>query len=124
MTIVGLFVAPIKGLTPMNPADMLAAAMGGNLILGWEGYLMIGVVLALGYALLGSTLPGPGIARGAIYSIVPFLMAQLLVMPMMVRPLFSGSATMTMGSLVGHIVYGAVLGGIYREAAVARVTTS
>ena len=124
MTMVGLFVAPTMGLPPMNPADMLAAAMGGNLILGWGGHLMIGVVLALGYALVGSMLPGPGIARGAIYSIAPFLMAQLLVMPMMSMPLFSGSATMAMGSLVGHIVYGVVLGGIYREAAVARAATS
>jgi hypothetical protein len=30
-------------------------------------------------------------------------------------PLFSGSASMAMGSLIGHMVYGAVLGGIYGE---------
>jgi uncharacterized membrane protein (DUF485 family) len=50
-------------------------------------------------------------------------MAQLLVMPMMGMPLFSGSATMAMGSLVGHMVYGAVLGGIYGEARATRVAT-
>ena len=58
MTMVGLFVAPLMGLPPMNPADMLAQAMGGSLMLGWAGHLMIGVVLALGYAQVRSLLPG------------------------------------------------------------------
>jgi len=51
-------------------------------------HLMINVVLALSYAVVGSLLPRPGIARGAIYSIAPFLMAQFLVMPMMGMPFF------------------------------------
>ncbi len=123
MTMVGLFAAPMMGLPPMNPAEMLAGAMGGNLVLGWGGHLMIGVILALGYALVGSVLPGPGIVRGATYSVAPFLMAQLLVMPMMGMPLFSGSVSMAMGSLVGHIVYGVVLGGIYGEVRAAQVAT-
>jgi hypothetical protein len=60
--------------------------------------------------------------RGAPYGLAPFLMAQLVVMPMMGMPLFSGSASMAMGSLVGHLIYGGVLGWIYsapasREAA-------
>ena len=85
---------------------------------------MIGVVLALGYAVVGSALPGPGAARGAIYSFAPFLIAQLVVMPKMGMPIFSGSAAMAMGSLVGHIVYGAVVGGIYGEATAVRVATA
>jgi uncharacterized membrane protein YagU involved in acid resistance len=123
MTLVGLFAAPLMGLPPMNPADMLAGAMGGNLMLGWGGHLMIGVVLALGYAAVGSVLPGPGITRGAIYSIAPFLMAQILVMPMMGMPLFSGSVSLAMGSLVGHLVYGAFLGGVYGETGAAQLVT-
>lgn len=39
-------------------------------------------------------------------------MAQLLVMPMMGMGLFSGSATLAMGSLVGHLVYGVVVGAV------------
>jgi uncharacterized membrane protein YagU involved in acid resistance len=124
MTMVGLFAAPMMGLPPMNPAEMLAGPMGGSMILGWGAHLMIGVILALGYALVNSALPGPGAARGAIYSLAPFFMAQLLVMPMMGMPLFSGSATMAMGSLVGHIVYGAVVGGIYGEAHAVQVAAA
>ena len=120
MTAVGLWMAPLMGLPPMNPAVMLAGAMGGNLALGWAAHFMIGVTLAAGYALIGSRLPGPGFARGAVFAIAPFLMAQILVMPMMGMPLFSGSVGMAMGSLVGHLVFGAVVGGIYREAAEAQ----
>jgi uncharacterized membrane protein YagU involved in acid resistance len=116
MTVVGLYMAPMMGLPPMNPAVMLAGAMGGNLALGWMAHFMIGVTLAAGYALVGSALPGPGFIRGALYGIAPFLMAQILVMPMMGMPVFSGSAALAMGSLVGHLVYGGVVGGIYGEA--------
>ena len=35
------------------------------------------------------------------------------VMPMVGMPLFSGSAAMVAGSLIGHLVYGAVIGAVY-----------
>jgi uncharacterized membrane protein YagU involved in acid resistance len=57
-------------------------------------------------------LPGPPIARGAVFSLLPWLMAQLVVMPMMGMPLFSGSMAMAGGSLIGHLMYGAVLGAV------------
>lgn len=113
MTAVGLWVAPIMGLPPMNPAEMLAGAMGGSMALGWMGHLLIGTILAVIYAAVRPYLPGPPVVRGATYGLAPFLMAQLVVMPMMGMPIFSGSASLAMGSLVGHLVYGGVLGGIY-----------
>lgn len=45
--------------------------------------------------------------------LAPWLLAQLAVMPIMGMPVFSGSAAMATGSLIGHLVYGAVLGAIY-----------
>jgi uncharacterized membrane protein YagU involved in acid resistance len=113
MTVVGLYVAPMMGMPPMNPADMLAGAMGGFTILGWAGHLMIGVVLALIYAnVVLRLLPGPPAVRGALFSLAPWLMAQIVVMPMMGMGLFSSSLTLAGGSLVGHLVYGGVLGAI------------
>lgn len=113
MTAVGLWVAPMMGIPPMNPAEMLAGAMGGNMLLGWIAHFMIGSILAVGYALVAGWLPGPPVVRGAIYSIAPFLVAQIVMMPMMGMPIFSGSMVMAMGSLIGHLVYGAVVGGVY-----------
>lgn len=113
MTVVGLWVAPLMGMPAMNPAQMLAGAMGGSLVLGWGGHFMIGTILAVIYAAVAHTLPGPPVVRGALYGIAPFLLAQIAVMPMMGMPLFSGSAVMAMGSLVGHLTYGGVVGAIY-----------
>jgi uncharacterized membrane protein YagU involved in acid resistance len=115
MTGVGLWMAPLMGLPPMNPAVMLAGAMGGSIVLGWMAHFMIGITLAAGYALIGQNFPGPGFVRGALYGIAPFLLAQIVVMPMMGMPFFSGSAAMAMGSLVGHLFYGGVVGGVYGE---------
>ena len=113
MTAVGLWVAPMMGIPRMNPAAMLAGVMGGIAVLGWMAHFMIGTILAGVYALVAPKLAGPPAVRGALYGIAPFLMAQIVVIPMMGMPLFSGSVVMAMGSLIGHLVYGAVVGQIY-----------
>jgi uncharacterized membrane protein YagU involved in acid resistance len=113
MTVVGIWVAPLIGIPPMNPAVMLAGVMGGVLAAGWIAHFAIGTVLALIYGVVAPSLPGPPPFRGALYGIAPFLMAQMVVMPVMGMPFFSGSLPMVMGSLIGHLVYGAVVGGIY-----------
>jgi uncharacterized membrane protein YagU involved in acid resistance len=113
MTAVGLWAAPMMGIPAMNPASMLAGPMGGSAVLGWAGHLMIGTVLALVYATLVQWLPGAPWLRGALYGLAPWLLAQLVVIPMMGMPVFSGSAALAVGSLVGHLVYGAVVGATY-----------
>lgn len=113
MTAVGLWIAPMMGIPRMNPAEMLAGAMGGMLALGWVAHLMVGVILAVIYAAVANRIPGPPAVRGAIYGVAPFLVAQIVVIPMMGMPLFSGSASMAMGSLIGHLIYGGVVGAVY-----------
>ena len=109
-----MLLAPKMGLPPMNIGAMLGSVMGGNVTLGWVAHFMIGTALALGYAAVFSArLPGPAPIRGAIFSLVPWLMAQLLVMPMMGLGFFSGSALAAGGSLMGHLLFGAVLGLVY-----------
>jgi len=112
MTAAGLWLAPMMGIPRMNPADMLAEQMADNTALGWAGHLMIGSILAIVYAAVASRLPGPFPLRGALYAIAPFLLAQVVVMPMMGMPLF-GSVPMAMGSLIGHLIYGATVGAVY-----------
>lgn len=115
MTAVGLWMAPLMGMPPMNPAEMLAGVMGGNMAAGWMAHFAIGTILALIYAVVAPWLAGPPAVRGALYGLAPFLVAQIMVMPMMGMPLFSGSAAMAMGSLIGHLVYGAIVGAVYGE---------
>lgn len=113
MTGFGVWIAPLMGIPEMNPAVMLAGQMGGSLVLGWAAHLMIGVILAIIYAFVAGWIPGPPWLRGALYGLAPFLLAQVAVIPMMGMPVFSGSVVMAVGSLIEHLVYGAVLGAIY-----------
>lgn len=113
MTMVGTLAAPMMGIPRMNPADMLAAAMGGHAVLGWAAHSMIGTLLAVIYAAVAARLPGPPAARGALYGVAPWLLSQVAVMPMMGMAFFSGSMALAGGSLMGHLIYGAVVGAVY-----------
>ncbi len=109
-----MLISPAMGLPPMNVGAMLASVMGGSLFLGWMAHFVIGTVLAFIYATIFATrLPGPGFVRGALYGLLPWLLAQLVVSPMMGAGLFGGSFAAGFASLLGHLVYGAALGGIY-----------
>lgn len=111
----GLMVmAPAMGLPPMNIGEMLGSMMGGITALGWAAHFMIGTAFAVGYAAaLVGRLPGPPVVRGMLFALAPWLMAQVVVMPMMGAGFFSGSLLAAMGSLMGHLVFGAVIGAIY-----------
>ncbi len=117
MTVVGLYVAPMMGIPRMNPAEMLAGQMGGNMMIGWAGHIMIGVILAVAYSMVAEKLPGAWPVRGAIFSLAPWLMAMVVMMPMMGMPLFGGAMATGMGSLIGHLVYGAVIGAMIGDPA-------
>lgn len=113
MTIVSVYVAPMMGMPKMNPADMLAGQMGGSMVMGWAGHFMIGIVFAVAYAFVAKSLPGAPWMRGALFGVAPWLLAQAAVMPMMGMSFFSGSMLMAGGSLIGHVIYGTVVGATY-----------
>jgi uncharacterized membrane protein YagU involved in acid resistance len=117
------YMAPLMGFKMDIPA-MLSKTMHSPIIIGLIAHFMVGEILAIIYALLflGYTKQNPSAKNGAIYGILPWLVAQLFVMPTMmmlnggsfVSGLFSGSVMMAMASLVGHFIYGATLGIIYK----------
>jgi uncharacterized membrane protein YagU involved in acid resistance len=113
LTMVATFGAPMMGLPKMDIPGMLAQFSGLPLGVGWIVHFGIGTVLALGYTLVRERIPGPAIVSGALYGIAPWLMAQIVVMPMMGMGLFSGAAAPAMGSLIGHLIYGGVVGLVY-----------
>ncbi len=82
---------------------------------GWLMHFVVGVVFALFYAWrLAQRLPGPPAVAGALYGAMLFVLAQLLFMPLVGAGVFSrGDAALLLGSLLGHLAYGAVLGWIY-----------
>jgi len=114
-----MLMAPMMGMPPMNIGEMLGSMLGGITALGWVAHFMIGAILAVIYAaFFAQRLPGPPAVRGMFFGLAPWLLAQVVVMPMMGVGFFSGSMLMAAGSLMGHLVYGAIVGAIYGRAKV------
>ncbi len=117
MTMV-MLMAPLMGMPSMPIGKMLAGFMGIPAAIGWIAHFMIGTVLALIYVFVfSSRLPGNSWVRGALYGLLPWLLSQVMVNPMMGAGIFASNTAapvmMVMGSLLGHLIYGAVVGGIY-----------
>ena len=111
-----MLAAPMMGMPRMNIGEMLGSMMGGVTALGWMAHFMIGTALAIAYAAFFATrLPGSAVVRGMLFGIAPWLLAQVVVMPMMGAGFFSGSLVAAIGSLMGHLVYGAVVGTVYGQ---------
>lgn len=114
MTIL-MLMGPMMGMPKMDIGAMLGSFLGIGAALGWVMHFVIGVTLAVIYAFaFASRLRGAAALRGAIYGFGVFLVAQIVVTPMMGGGVFSGgNVPMIMGSLMGHLIYGAVVGAIY-----------
>jgi len=117
MSVVAMFVAPMMGMPKMDFGHMLGTGnpmMAMPYAAGWMIHFVVGIVMALVFAaVVRGKLPGNSVVQGMLYAFVIFLMAQLLVMPMMGNGVFSGgNMQLIMGSLIGHLVFGAVLGAV------------
>lgn len=116
MTLMMYFVAPMMGLN-MDIAAMLAPMVGGSWMAGMIAHFVNGtIIFPLAYAfVLYGLLPGSPVVKGVVFGIVLWLLAQTVVMPMMGAGFFSanmGGMMAVMGSLGGHVLYGAILGAI------------
>jgi uncharacterized membrane protein YagU involved in acid resistance len=112
------FMGPFMGMPKMSAQDMLAGFMGVPTIIGWLAHLMIGSVLALLYVyVVAEKMPGKPWVQGALFGLIPWLLLQVMVNPMMGAGVFAANTPapmrMIVGSLMGHLVYGGVLGAVY-----------
>jgi len=114
-----MYLAPMMGMPKMDIAGMISGMMKIPWIIGMMIHLMLGVVLFpfIYVYVLADKLPGPGALRGTIWGLILFILAQTMVMPMAGAGFFSSASPqqmlMVIGSLMGHVVYGAILGVIY-----------
>jgi uncharacterized membrane protein YagU involved in acid resistance len=114
MTAMIYFVAPMVGLR-MDIAAMLGSMLGGSWIAGMVMHFVNGSVIfpAIYVYALYAHLPGSPAVRGTVWGVALWLLAQTVVMPMMGAGLFSsamGGMMAAMGSLIGHVLYGSLLG--------------
>jgi uncharacterized membrane protein YagU involved in acid resistance len=121
-----MYAAPMVGMPKMDTAAMLGSMMSQRMPAPMSGPWLAGMVMhflngaiifPLIYALLLTRiLPGAQWLKGLIWGLILFLLAQMMVMPMMGMGIFSANAPKAMmsvmGSLMGHVIYGVILGGI------------
>lgn len=108
---------PMMGMMKMDIADSLGKMMGIGWAMGMLVHFINGtIIFPLIYAfLLYRVLPGGATVKGITWGAILWLLAQLMVMPMMGGGVFSskmGGMMTAGGSLIGHIIYGALLGAI------------
>ncbi len=119
ITMLMYLVAPMMMGQPMDIAAMLGSFVGGSWAGGMILHFLNGTIifpLVYVYALYG-VLPGGPTVKGVVWGVVLWVLAQVVVMPMMGGGLFSanaGGVPAVMGSLLGHLVYGALLGALAR----------
>ena len=109
-------VAPMMGMGKMDIAGNLGR-MFGSWTMGMVMHFILGtVVYSLTCALLAYRfLPGPPVVKGLVWGAVLWLGLELVGMPMMGAGLFSvkaGEMKAAIPALIGHLVYGALLGSI------------
>ena len=116
LTMLMYIAAPMMGIRKMDIAAMLGSMLGGW-TMGMVMHFVNGVVLfPLIYALiLYSKLRGSPLTKGILWGATLWLVAGLVVMPMMGAGFFgtaNGGMMAAVASLIGHLVYGALLGVI------------
>ncbi len=112
------YMAPMMGMSEMNIPGMLSDFMKMSVVVGWVAHFMIGIGWALVYAYFAvEKIPGAPWQKGILFSLLPWVLMQMMASPMMGMGMFFASSSapmmMVIGSLLGHIVYGAVTGAIY-----------
>ena len=121
-----MLVAPVVGLPRLAIGQLLSTLLAVSIAFlpigpaaGWALHVAFGVLLAIIYAAaFAGRLPGSPLARGALYGFLVFVLAQLTFMPLVGAGVFSrGDVPMILGSLLGHLVYGGLVGIIYGEPA-------
>jgi uncharacterized membrane protein YagU involved in acid resistance len=124
-----LMVEPSLGLPRIAIGQILSTSLGSvsahfpiGPAAGWAIHFLVGAVLALIYAgLFARRLPGNALVRGVTYGVMVFVVAQLTFMPLVGGGVFSrGDLELLAGSLLGHLVYGGLVGWIYGEPAAAK----
>jgi hypothetical protein len=97
----------------------LTESVGDGFAVGLILNLVMGVVWAMIYAwLFAPRLPGPGWRRGALFSLIPWFLSLVVFFPIAGIGFFGSEVNAGIlpaaGNLVLHLVYGVVLGSLYR----------
>jgi len=122
-----IYMAPHMGMPNMDIAGMLGSVMNGGQapammsgpwLIGMMMHFVLGTLLfPLLYAyFVYGLLPGKPWAKGLIWGVALWAVMQVMPLPMMGKGFFAGKTPepllFVMGTLMGHLLYGAVLGAL------------
>ena len=115
MTLMMMFVAPMLTGMPMDIAAMLGSMLGGY-TMGMIAHIMMGVIIfPIGYVIAYDYLPGSPLIKGLSFGVVLWIAAVVMVMPMAGAGFMMsniGGMMAVMAALMGHLVYGGLLGAL------------
>jgi hypothetical protein len=112
----------MMGVMPaLDLPKMIAGMMGqpGAPSIGWVVHFMIGIVIyGAAIALLDRRLPGSHTVQGVTLAVIGWLIMMIMLMPMAGAGLFGMNMGLMvpMMTLVLHLIFGALLGGVYGHA--------
>ena len=104
------------GIPPMNPANLVTNILGlpAGHILGTIAHFGLAlIVFPIGYLIIAYRhFPGPYLLRGALWGVLLWLGAMVVIVPLAGLPIFFGFGKPMMAALVAHVVYGLILAAI------------
>ena len=111
-----MYTGPLLGFPKMDIAAMLGSMLGGSWWMGLMMHFINGTIifpLAFAYLFYAAVCARPW-QKGMLWGLTLWSLAQVMVMPVMGMGFFSAHTpspvTAVMGSLIGHLLYGVVLG--------------
>lgn len=117
-----LMVEPSIGLPQIAIGEILSSVMtaiSSHTAVGPAGGWLVDIVMGIGFAMfyaafLENRLPGTPFLRGVLFGCGLFVLAQLVLAPLSGSGVFSdGDVELLVGGLLGHLVYGGVVGYVY-----------
>jgi uncharacterized membrane protein YagU involved in acid resistance len=114
-TLMMKFLAPMMIGHSMDIATVLGKFTGLGTSAGMVMHFLLSTIgFPVGFLIVGPYLPGPMWLRGVTFMAGVWLLAGLIIMPILGVGLFFGGPREAMAALIGHVVFGAILGAIAR----------
>lgn len=106
----------LMGIAPMSPANLVTSILGlpqGHVLGTIAHFGMALVAFPIGYILIAYRhFPGHYLLRGALWGVLLWLGAMVVVVPLAGLPIFFGFGKPMVAALVAHVVYGIILAAI------------
>lgn len=104
------------GMPKINPPQLLADALGLEIVLGWMAYFIVGIVFSFLYSLLflnWFTKINSTILRGLLFGIIVYVLAkfgmQIIGISTSNLSMLSSKTMVTITNLAGYIIFGIVV---------------